>query len=358
MSIKTDTIWEMPPHTGAKHFLLRRYLQAWFPILNTFCKRLVYIDGFSGPGRYKGNEPGSPMIALDVAAGHKAPLEGDFHFIFIEDDPKRFKHLQQELSLRKYPENFHISQRRGLFEQEIEPFLQEIKASYAQKSAVFAFLDPDGISGLSLSINKRLLRIKRSEVFITFLRDAFNRWLKHPEAEVRRHIIEHFGTDEVLQQTSLDALRLLYQRQLGEDAEFIRYFEMRDIRDRSIYDLFFATNNRQGHIKMKEAMWALDPEGKFSFSDATDPEQKVLFGRGCEPAPSNQILRLFAANQRIPVKDIISFIEDKTIYLKKHVKAALRKLESEERILVHPVKSGGQKRKRHSFPDDVLIDFP
>ena len=28
---------------------------------------------------------------------------------------------------------------------------------------------------------------------------------------------------------------------------------------------------------MKEAMWKVDPLGEFSFSDATDPNQRILF---------------------------------------------------------------------------------
>jgi hypothetical protein len=47
-----DTIWPIEPHTAAKHQILRKYLDAWFPILATYNKRIVYVDGFAGPGRY------------------------------------------------------------------------------------------------------------------------------------------------------------------------------------------------------------------------------------------------------------------------------------------------------------------
>ena len=62
-----DTIWPIEPHTCAKHQILRKYLDAWLPILGTYNKRIVYIDGFAGPGEYKGGEPGSPIIALEAA---------------------------------------------------------------------------------------------------------------------------------------------------------------------------------------------------------------------------------------------------------------------------------------------------
>ena len=64
MAVPKETVWGIDPHTQAKHEILRRYLGAWFPILSRYNDRIVYIDGFSGPGRYKGGDPGSPFVAL------------------------------------------------------------------------------------------------------------------------------------------------------------------------------------------------------------------------------------------------------------------------------------------------------
>jgi three-Cys-motif partner protein len=64
MAKPTETLWEIEPHTKAKHEILRRYLGAWFPILGSKIPKIVYIDGFCGPGRYKGGEEGSPIIAI------------------------------------------------------------------------------------------------------------------------------------------------------------------------------------------------------------------------------------------------------------------------------------------------------
>jgi three-Cys-motif partner protein len=46
-------VWPLDPHTHAKHVILRSYLGAWFPILNKYNGRIVYIDGFAGPGEYE-----------------------------------------------------------------------------------------------------------------------------------------------------------------------------------------------------------------------------------------------------------------------------------------------------------------
>ena len=58
------------PHTVAKHLLLKRYLDAWFPILGRYNNRINYIDGFAGPGEYEGGEDGSPLLAIEAARSH------------------------------------------------------------------------------------------------------------------------------------------------------------------------------------------------------------------------------------------------------------------------------------------------
>ena len=67
MAVPQEILWPIGPHTKAKHEILKKYLQRWFPILNKYYKRVVYIDGFCGPGRYEGGELGSPLIALKAA---------------------------------------------------------------------------------------------------------------------------------------------------------------------------------------------------------------------------------------------------------------------------------------------------
>jgi hypothetical protein len=51
-SIKPKSLWEAKPHTLAKIEIVGRYLYLWSSILgaNSANKRLVYIDGFAGPG--------------------------------------------------------------------------------------------------------------------------------------------------------------------------------------------------------------------------------------------------------------------------------------------------------------------
>ena len=83
MASTKDTVWELEPHTRAKHEILKRYLQAWVPILSLGrFPKVLYVDGFAGPGIYSGGEPGSPIIALRAARDQRVPITAEISFLF------------------------------------------------------------------------------------------------------------------------------------------------------------------------------------------------------------------------------------------------------------------------------------
>ena len=87
---KIPTIWSIGSHTKAKHQILEEYLKAWFPIIGRWASRIVYLDGFAGPGKYKDGEDGSPVIAVKTAIEHTMlKPTTNITFGFIENDKKR-----------------------------------------------------------------------------------------------------------------------------------------------------------------------------------------------------------------------------------------------------------------------------
>ncbi len=247
---------------------------------STWHSRIVYIDGFCGPGRYAGGEAGSPLIALNVALNHRKTIQHEVVFWFIDERQDRIEHLKQELENLDTPAHFKVIPETGRFHEKFAVMMDCIKEGSGTLAPTFAFIDPFGFSGIPFSLIERLLKYKRCEVFITFMVDAINRFLEHPEDKVVQHIVEAFGTVEAIciakgVGNRVVQLRELYQSNLERVAEYVRYFEMRDRQDRTQYYLFFATNHELGHLKMKEAMWRIDPNGEFRFSDATNPNQRV-----------------------------------------------------------------------------------
>lgn len=367
MTVPTETIWPLDPHTVAKHEILKLYLQRWFPIVNTFHNRVIYVDGFCGPGRYKGGEPGSPIIVLDLAANHVKPLTGEIIFRFIDERKDRIEHLESELAEHRPPSHFNVRAVHGRFDEKLKALLDWIDQKKVDLGPTFVFIDPFGFSGVPYNLVRRTLEKPRCEVLITFMVESMNRFLDHPTEKIPEHIIEAFGTRDCLgidrsSPNRIGLLRDIYQKQLEKAAKFVRYFEMRDKTNHVEYLLFFATNHRLGHIKMKEAMWAVDPEGEFRFSDVTDRAQQVLFGSD-QPALLWPALREAFSGRVVLTDEIQQFVEDKTAFLDKHMKAALREHEDSaqplrERIQVRDVKADGKRRMRGKFPKGVYVTFP
>ena len=362
MVVPRETLWEIDPHTKAKHEILRRYLKAWFPILNKWNQRIVYIDGFCGPGRYKGGERGSPLIALDVATFHRQAMSGELVFRFIDERKDRILHLEQELQGCQIPAHFKVQPESGKFHEKLGMVLDSMEAKGSNLAPTFAFIDPFGFSGIPFTLIERLLKQERCEAFITFMVDAINRFLEHPKGTVVQHIVDTFGTDEAIRIAEssgnrIDKLRTLYQEQLQQVANFVRYFKISNQQDRPQYYLFFATNHELGHLKMKEAMWRVDTVGEFRFSDATNPNQFVLFESDPTVILAKELGDHFRGQGMISVEAVRKYVENDTAYLTKHMKKVLWQEESAGKIKAEAKKAGGQKRKANTYPDDARITF-
>jgi three-Cys-motif partner protein len=362
MAKPTGTLWAIEPHTLAKHEILRRYLGAWFPILATYNGRILYLDGFCGPGRYEGGENGSPIIALNEAMKHNARFtDREVTFLFVESDEQRFRHLEAELATLTIPANFSVIPIHDQFENTLKDILDDLAKQGANLAPTFAFIDPFGFKGMPFNLIARLLRNPKTEVFINVMVDSINRFIEHPDPSIQNHIIDLFGTPEVIDVINsggdrITELRLLYQHQLLKQARFVRYFEMRDERNKVIYYLFFATNHPLGHVRMKEAFWRVDPSSGFSFTDRTNPGQLILFNIDPSQNLAKDLLTKFQGD-KLTVDKVKRYVEDNTSYIASHMRAALRILEQTDQLRVDPYKTDGKKRRRNSYPDNAIVEF-
>ena len=91
-----STLWKREPHTEGKHLVLESYLKAWFPIMGKRRRRILFVDGFAGPGKYRDGEEGSPLVAMRVWAEHSArpQISTEVVFYFIEENHDRAQHLE------------------------------------------------------------------------------------------------------------------------------------------------------------------------------------------------------------------------------------------------------------------------
>jgi hypothetical protein len=259
------------------------------------------------------------------------------------------------------PSNFSIYAEVSEFEKTVNQILADLKSKSLNLAPTFAFIDPFGFKGIPFSLVKELLNNPKTEVFINIMAEFINRFVEYPDASTRQHIVDLFGTDQVLQVMAnngnrLEALKQLYQTQLKTCAKYVRYFEMQDEHGRVIYYLFFASKHPMGFVKMKEAFWRVDPESGFHFSDKTNPAQMILLS--VDPCYDLvKIVRQKFLGKRVVVSQVKQFVEEETSYTSKHMRQALNIMETDEKIRVEVLKLDGSKRRRGSFPDDAQVNF-
>ena len=227
------TIWPLEPHTKGKHEVLRRYLEAWFAILGSKSGRIVFFDGFAGPGQYRGGEEGSPLIALKVLQLHRAKLRAEVHFWFIEKDPDRAAHLKGLIEARKpsLPPRCHVTVVTGAFDATMTKIFHAVDARGRKLAPVFVMVDPFGVSGTPMSVIGRILHGDKGEVYISFMYEAINRFKVTPEFE--GHLTSLFGSDKWKKGISLEAgakkdfFYGLYESQLrNEGAQHVLHFDL------------------------------------------------------------------------------------------------------------------------------------
>jgi three-Cys-motif partner protein len=164
--------------TKAKHFILKRYLQALaFKILRF--SDITYVDGFSGPWETQTEDfaDSSFMIAIDVLrdAQQQILTETGQHprirCFFSENNPEAYAQLAAAVApFHKPDEGFEIKTYCGEFENAVSEITVFIGRSFP-----LIFIDPTGWTGYPLDKIKLLFERPKCEVLINFMYDFVNR---------------------------------------------------------------------------------------------------------------------------------------------------------------------------------------
>jgi three-Cys-motif partner protein len=184
--VLTAFSWELAAHTAAKLEILRAYLRAWFPIRSRGRNfdRIIFIDGFAGPGRYKQGEDGSPIIALEAALGalsERIQMPCEFHFVECKRRVAaalraNIEHFRQR---RVVPPSIEIFVHTNMtFE---EAYSRHICARLQAhpRAPAFALVDPFGWTGMPMAILSGLMQRRSTEIFANFMFEEINRFINH-----------------------------------------------------------------------------------------------------------------------------------------------------------------------------------
>jgi three-Cys-motif partner protein len=163
-----------------KHGILSRYPTVFATMAGSTSAggRVVYLDGYAGPGQYEPEEgepqgaPGSPLLAIRTAKTVQQ-WKRDMHCIFVERKKAYARNLHELLG-REAEEGLNYEVLQGDVEQHIDHVL-----SQAHESPLFAFLDPFGTAMPYDDFRHKLLERDRgrpTEVLLNFSVQSVSRF--------------------------------------------------------------------------------------------------------------------------------------------------------------------------------------
>src|SRR5918912_1023284 len=276
-------VWDRDAHTAAKHDLLRRYLEAWTPILLQRFPRVTYAEGFAGPGIYNGGEPGSPVIALDVFLHRRGLLDAgkSLSMVLIDESRPRIEHLRGQLD--------DALARHG-----------------RPQPATLSIVTQEGACGdrLHAELTKA---------------DAFGQPIFA--------VLDSFGGPDI----PFDLLMAIAYRETLNMAGFAHSltFEMIDEAGHALF-LIFGTNGPRGLEKMKDAVWRVDPIAGVSYRDPRDQDQTLLDLVAETDKPSlGRMLLAELGDRTIDVEALRQYALFETVYRPEHVIPTVRGLISD-----------------------------
>jgi three-Cys-motif partner protein len=363
------TVWDSTPHTLAKHRILTTYLNAWIPILSHQSHqvgitkgRLLFVDGFAGPGSYKGGEEGSPILAIKSVLEHSHDFPIPVRFLFIEENVERYnllnisiQKLNQQIVGCSKIESYLV--KHGDSEKVLTSYLNDLQNRGEKLGPALFFLDQFGFSDVPMELIARIMANPICEVFSYLEWSNMNRFLA--DKTKWNSITTAFGGEEWQEVFNLEISKRAafmleaYKKAIQQrtHSKYVWNFAMCDENDKLLYWLVFSTNSLRGLEVMKGAMWRVDRTGGFRFSDNENPCQLGLFA-SCSDEILAVEIKTKLSGQILTAEQVKEFVLTKTpAYL---FKGSLKILENAGGI---QIVSAPFQRRKGTFPDDNLSNI-
>lgn len=341
----------------AKHQLLKGYLKGWFPILSSSYGRVLYIDCHAGRGRHATGHKGSPILALELLLQHKLRdrilASTEVHFFFFEIDQYNYDCLCSEIEkLGELPANIHVHTHQEDYERSLRSAIQELRAESRRMAPSFAFIDPYGFS-ISMDLLNQLLAFPACELLISFMYRYVDMALHRTSQSDNMDTL--FATSKWRELVAIEHPReranetiALFSSQLA--AEYVTHMNLIGENNALKYVLIHATNHAKGRELMKEAMWAVMPEGTFTAHERRSPNQLVLIVPEPDLYPLEEALISTFAGEEIRMDELYTWLTEQ-VYLKKHLHQVLRNLHNQGRVTFYDCEG------RFAFSRNPVVRF-
>lgn len=357
MNSSREIPWVIEEHTKIKHQLLNDYLGAWISIMYSqqarlgTDKKLIFVDGFSGPGEYWEDESrntkvnGSPILVAEKANKYiDEDTKRKFIIIAIDNDKGCVEHLKPLLAkTNKHRQDWHISHQT--FQEGMDELFGYLEKENARIAPAFFFIDPFGYSGFTMDTMARILKHPRTELFINFMHYDINRFWQADHA--RGHLESLFGSEEYKNAAGLNSDEKtsffvgLYCKQLKAQASapYILPFRLNTPGQgrRPRYFLVHVSQHIKALKEMKNRMARLSSQSfRFEAIGLSPEKQLDLFELSDENKLKEEVFRFISSQKErdIPYQDLENWAYEQTAGIDKEIKSVLMSLERESKILI------------------------
>lgn len=275
--------------TRAKHFILRRYLQALAHKVLHFSD-IAYIDGFSGPWQSETADfsDTSFMIAIDVLKDAQRRVEESsgqrrtIRCYFSETDRAAFAKLQAAVAPHHSPsQRFEVRTFHGLFEDAVSDI-----HGFIGSALPLIFIDPTGWTGYPFSKIAPLFDRRKCEVVINFMYSFVSRFIEHPDERIIASLDPILGGPGWKERLDPNlpkglAVEKLFRetlRKAGSFAHVVSTCIDKSTQDRPHFFLAYGTKDPAGLKTFREIEWQALREHARNRSEAKDRRRELKTG--------------------------------------------------------------------------------
>jgi three-Cys-motif partner protein len=375
--MSTDRFFEESrEQSRIKAEIVEKYFDTWAGIVIGAQKRLgddarkqrvVYVDLFAGPGRYKDGADSTPLRILAKAIS-KPEYSERLVTIFNDKDENHVRSLEE--AIRGLPGVEKLRYPPEVWNEEVG---DRIAAGFEEIRTVpvLAFVDPWGYRGLSLRLVNALIKDWGCDCIFFFNYARINAGLSNPA--VREHMEALFGRERAHSLSlRLEEMRTPLQREAeiveklaealqdsgGGPRRFVLPFCFKnEAGTRTTHHLVLVTKHFKGYDVMKGIMAKAsskceDGVPSFTFSPAAGREQPLLFKLSRPLEDLREMLLSDFAGRTATMRAIYEEHSVDTPYVSGNYKDVLRRMEEAGEIV-----TSGRKTKR-GFSDDIEVTFP
>ncbi len=364
---------ETTEQSRVKAAIVTKYFFAWAKVITPTAKRMgkriLYIDLFAGPGRYKDGTKSTPLLILEQAIADsdmREMLVTYFNDAAAENSSSLTYAIEQIPGIAKLRHRPRIA--NELIGEEIVKELQNTTLA-----PTLFFVDPWGYKGLSLDLIGSVLKDWGCDCIFFFNYNRINMGLQNPMVE--EHMNALFGkvrADTLREQ--LDGMRpedreLVIVEELAcalkeNGGQFVLPFGFRNDRgERTSHHLIFVSKHFRGYEIMKDIMARESTSAdqgvpSFIYSPA-DQRQTLLFELTRPLDELGEMLMREFAGRRLTLKQLYEQHSVGRRFILRNYRDVVRILEANGRVTLTPPAAKRQKRKGEvTVAEHVAIDFP